>query len=136
MSFLLNFVYDWKCLEDWSSVHCLFLDLPHVRILLKPMYASSVDSLFLTYMYVVYDKWLTFSVVTSLFRCAVGWTALGLLLFCCILTIFRKLSNILLLRCSDDVALYKEVVSLSDCVQLQEDLNSIHLWASFWQLLF
>ena len=58
------------------------------------------------------------------------------LLFCCILMIFRKSSNIFLLRflLHDDVALYEKVLSLSDCVQLQEDLNSILLWAICWQL--
>ena len=35
---------------------------------------------------------------------------------------------------ADDVALYKEVLSLSDCVPLQGHLNSIHLWAVCWQL--
>ena len=34
----------------------------------------------------------------------------------------------------DDVALYEKVLSLSDCVQLQEGLNSILLWAICWQL--
>jgi len=35
---------------------------------------------------------------------------------------------------ADDVALYKDIKSPSDCDQLQEDLNSVLLWAVRWLL--
>jgi len=35
---------------------------------------------------------------------------------------------------ADDVALYKHVQSMADCDLLQQDLNSILLWAACWLL--
>ena len=35
---------------------------------------------------------------------------------------------------ADDVALYAEVSSYEDCIELQDDLNRVHAWSLMWQL--
>ena len=35
---------------------------------------------------------------------------------------------------ADDVALYAEVSSYEDCIELQDDLNRVHAWSVMWQL--
>ena len=35
---------------------------------------------------------------------------------------------------ADDVALYAEVSSYEDCVELQDNLNHVHAWSLMWQL--
>ena len=37
---------------------------------------------------------------------------------------------------ADDIILYKEIMSVSDVQQLQEDLQSLQLWESTWLLKF
>ena len=34
----------------------------------------------------------------------------------------------------DNVALYKEIKSSTDCDLLQEDLNNVYFWSTCWQL--
>ena len=34
----------------------------------------------------------------------------------------------------DDVALYVEVSSYEDCIELQDDLSHVHAWSLMWQL--
>ena len=37
---------------------------------------------------------------------------------------------------ADDVLLYNTIHSKEDCLLLQEDLNTLRLWASKWQMMF
>ena len=37
---------------------------------------------------------------------------------------------------ADDVLIYNTIHSKEDCLMLQEDLNSLQLWANKWQMMF
>ena len=37
---------------------------------------------------------------------------------------------------ADDVMIYNTIHSKEDCLMLQEDLNSLQLWANKWQMMF
>ena len=81
-----------------------------------------------------YDKLFTFSVVACQFWCAAGFSFRPITFLLYINDIQGVVQHSSVKVLADDVALCKEVLSLSDCVQLQEDLNSILLWAICWQL--
>ena len=40
------------------------------------------------------------------------------------------------LKLADDVLLYNTIHTKEDCLTLQEDLNTLHLWANEWQMMF
>jgi len=60
---------------------------------------------------------------------------LGLLLFILYIDdLYAVVKSSSLKIYADDVALYAEVSSYKDCIELQDDLNCVHAWSLMWQL--
>ena len=64
-------------------------------------------------------------------------TVLGLILFIIYMNdVVDNIKHSKIRPFADDVILYKEIISVSDVKQLQEDLQSLQLWESTWLLKF
>ena len=146
---LIQVVHDWaKALDSHNSSHSLFLDfakafdsVPHERLLLKlDCLGIRGDLLNWFRSYLTnrsqrvlinghYSEWLP--VLSGVPQGSI----LGPLLFILYVDDLYSLIRSSSLRMyADDVALYAEISSHQDCVNLQDDLNRIYDWSLTWQL--
>ena len=149
VSLLLSAVHDWSlCLELRNSVHCVFLDfakafdcVAHEHLLIK-LQCLGIDGRLL--------EWIRSFLTHRLQRVVVNGTysdwlsvrsgvpqgsVLGPLLFLLYIDdMHRVVKHSKLKLYADDVALYREIKSKTDCMLLQEDLDRICDWATKWQL--
>lgn len=63
-------------------------------------------------------------------------TVLGPLLFLAFINDLPECVKSYIRLFADDLILYKQIFSTSDCIALQEDINSLCAWESTWQMSF
>ena len=145
---LLSSVHDWaKTINNRSSVHAVFLDFSkafdsvlHQRLLLKLDYLGIRGHLhrwiesFLTgrsQRVVLNGK---FSSWTPVVSGVPQGSILGPLLFILYINDLSETLTSTVRIFADDSTIYREVLSLSDCILLQEDLDTLSNWTKTWQL--
>ena len=145
---LLQTIHDWAhSLDRASSTHVIFIDfakafdsIPHERLLLKLEAVGLRGDLL---------NWLRGFLVGRMQKvvingCHSPWkritsgvpqgTILGPLLFNLYINDISACLTSGIRLYADDCAVYREILTLSDCVDLQHDLNAIHQWTVKWQM--
>ena len=149
VSLLLSAVHDWSiCLELRNSVHCVFLDfakafdfVAHEHLLIK-LQRLGIDGRLLEWIRSFLTHRLQWVVVNGTYS---DWlsvrsgvpqgSVLGPLLFLLYIDdMHRVVKHSKLKLYADDVALYREIKSKTDCMLLQEDLDRICDWATKCQV--
>ena len=149
VSLLLSAVHDWSLsLELRNSVHCVFLDfakafdsVAHEHLLVK-LQCLGIDGKLLQWIRsFLTDRWQrvvingTYSDWLSVRSGVPQGSVLGPLLFLIYIDdLHSVVKNSTVKLYADDVTIYKEIKSETDCILLQEDLDRICDWANKWQL--
>ena len=147
-SLLLSAVHDWAFnLNERLSTHCVFLDfakafdsVPHNRLLLK-LNAYGICGALLQWFHSFLTKRRQRVVING---CSSAWSPvlsgvpqgsiLGSLLFVIYINDLPSTVCSSIKIFVDDVAMYRSVHSTGDCDAFQQDLDSIAVWCSKWQM--